>query len=432
MTTPPRPGVLLLTSINQHVLIRFHDYTPTTENITEAYDDVIFYLEDTPSYISSPTEAATEILFIPGRPLGFSVDAFFMKNDAFSQFLFFLKSLGVSLANGIIQTTAAQSMFKLDVERYIRNLDLNVYIDKRVDWIQSNGLTLLSQVSVIPQSDGIDDKMKNSILYKGIEDDIRGKVWMRLLQVSDDETEFKNILEQVNHITQNQLKRSRELRKNFEQIEKDVGRTPIEGELLTNTKKSIEEIKNELRVLMKCWVVYYQDCGYQQGQSDVMVGIMEEVESMCGRFYVFERVMEILKSVYIVPIDINNIMAVLMEVLDDDVYCYMKMKKIGYSFVYKWIVLLFRRDFTPKKCKRIWDAIFAFKEKKLVFFIAAVMIIHNKRIILDNRFELDSLAIFFQELENHFDDGVVYDADIAYYTFMEKATPDQKKYFDKL
>ena len=186
------------------------------------------------------------------------------------------------------------------------------------------------------------------------------------------------------------------------------------------------ECKIILERILRCWILYNLDGGYQQGMSDIVVALMEYSNVEYQTFGLFIKVIDLMKCVYLKQGNADKYFNTIMKHLDPVLHSYFKMLNISYSFMYKWIILLFRRDFIQEKCVRIWDAIFAFPENRLYFFVAVSMLFQHQDLIIDNRFDLDDVSIFFQQMENKFDDHLFIDADIAVAQFRMDADESEQ------
>ncbi|EKE39288.1 hypothetical protein ENUP19_0263G0028 [Entamoeba nuttalli] len=442
LSKPPQQGVLLISTIEGHTFIKFQPYlnqnvlsgispsqTPKLEeeNEEDKENEIYFCIEDTPTYKISHETNEIQITFIPGRTIPVDIKPIEFKKGTFPKFCEFLKQLGIHFCNGNISIDKRRLPRMIDIPKYLNELSNQEQKDKRINWCKQIQFDCIQKINKNYQWNNENESIiRKGLFYKGVDNDCRCSLWSKCLGNSIDKNIFEKIKLQVNNLVDIQIQHCKILREEIEQILKDVKRTTVNKSVLEYWNCPIEKIKTCIELLMKCWIIYDLDKGYQQGMSDILVGIMECSIDDYELFSIFVQLIELMSSIFNSKIPFDCIIGPIVKTLDLELEEYFNMKKIGYSFMYKWLILLFRRDFVSEKCIRLWDAIIAYPKNKFHYFIAVSMLLEHRDIILSNRLDLDDISIFFLQLENKFDDHLLIDADIALSTFKQKASKEDQ------
>ena len=476
----PMLGIVILFTQKTHVYLKFHPYVnqvkydingvPRVEETN--IKSIEFCIEDTPTYEFSESPNDVTIQFVLGRKLTIEIHPIIMSKEAFQKFKMFLRNFGVTLKEGIVTVEKKPMQFDINITNYLeelRNDDetkikyenwkiMNQIEDMKIiteedEWIDeivlnessgsnslktsreemdssnSNSKIEMNQIDVDYQNKQIIQKqndLRKRLFFKGTNDSQRMNIWMKCLKAKMDKTIFDKIKIQVENLVDIQIQNNTELRREIEQIQKDIKRTTITESVLELWKRSIFEIKETMTTLLKMWCLYNMNEGYYQGMNEIILGLMEFSTNEFDIFTTFVKLMEMMNKILKGKICIDDVIMPIIKCVDPDLESYFSMMKIGYSFMCQWVVILFRRDFIQKHCVRLWDCIFAHPEDKFYYFIATAMLLQHRNLILTNRLALDDITIFFCQMENKFDDSILMDAEMCLKKFKQFA-PEKDK-----
>ncbi|ELP91307.1 hypothetical protein EIN_153140 [Entamoeba invadens IP1] len=425
-TVPPVNGTLTVEVVFTHVYIAFcQEVVSTLGSPMKVHDTVAFKfcVEDTPSF----SMKNYEITFHPGRELTSRIYPIMFNKDSLTKFVDILTKMNITMENGLVRYEKKRMPVVFDITKYMGQLKFDNQLIKRNNWIKQIKADYTETVTRNTTWNIMSDRrVRKGLFYRGVDDDFRGEAWTKCLGVDITKDDYEKITQQIPLLLPGQITNNKKLAVAFKQLGKDITRTYISTYCSERWGGDTKEIKKVIERLMKCWILYNQDGGYQQGMSDLLVGIMEYSKEEHVVFGLFVKIIEMMSTVFFDAEHFDRYIYPIIKSLDKELYGYFKMLQIGYSFMSKWVVVLFRRDFSHDKCARIWDAIFAFPENKLHYFIAACMLEQHRDVILSTRFDLDDISIFFQSLEGKFDDNVFIDADIASSNFrMDASDNDQ-------
>ncbi|KAL7722159.1 Rab-GAP TBC domain-containing protein [Entamoeba marina] len=421
----PTNGYIQLIIVRKHVYLLFQSNPDSPRQVVlnkNKTTTIKFCLEDTPTYQIEIKFGEKIIKFQPGRELGFELFPFAFKKDSFANLLDKLDCANVYLKEGIVLYKVQNCLFYVDIPNYINNLQYESHLIKRDSWIKkirADQTEKILELSSYSFENEINER--KSLFYRGVDDNLRSSVWERCLNLLSDDGSYNKLLIQLNNLLPCQIAQHSSLNDGYIQIDKDLKRTDI----TTRAKKVWGENEKVIEVIervLKCFVLYNSDLGYGQGMSDVVLGVMEYCNKEEQVFWIFSKVMDLIKDAYHDQQLFNCIIETILEQLDKELAGYFKLKNIGFSFMYRWIFVLFRREFIQNKAVRLWDAIFSFPENKLHYFIAVCLLIQHRDIILQNRLGLDDASLFFQNMANHFDESISVDADIAVAQFRTEAS----------
>ena len=387
----------------------------------------IWCLEDTPSYNQTKRMYSYEIVFQKGRDMNVTLPTFIFRKEIFNLFLEALEKNKVTMSNGYIRFEKKKGPCMIDIDKYLKEINYDSHMIKRTNWINQIRADSTKKIDGSIEWNTMNAiKLRKALFYKGVSEELRCEMWKKCLGVNFKEELYNKLKMQYSLLFEEQINNCEGIRNAFEQIEKDMNRTYVTKRCLSHWNMNQQELKEIMERILKCWIIYNIDAGYQQGMSDIVIGIMEYSNIEYEVFGMFIKIIDLMKCVYLQQGNADKYCSAILRHVDPELHSYFKMMNISYSFMYKWIVLLFRREFTEEKCVRIWDAIFAFPENRLYFFIAISMLEQHKDVILQNRFDLDDISIFVQQMENKFEDQIYIDADIIAAQFRMDATDEEQ------
>ena len=292
--------------------------------------------------------------------------------------------------------------------------------------LRNHNNTVKLEMVQLKQHEGRINKEDEEIIRKvsytsGIEMNARDFVWKLCLgYYSFDMTEEERkevdkeyerklncIKAQRMNLLPEQLQRNKLLRSNLSQIEKDIIRTKFQNE---QTKEMIKEV-------LELFVIYNNDVGYVQGMNDIchLLSLVYTKEE--DVFWMFSIIVDtfLSKFIYLDKLKENiNKIGNIIKLYDNKLYTYLNAMNSDYMFCYKWIILLFNREFKKEDTMRLWDFSFAFPEREMYYYICSSILISNSKEIISNGLEFDGLVALFQSLHKKLNSDVKYMADIIY------------------
>ncbi|KAL7721317.1 Rab-GAP TBC domain-containing protein [Entamoeba marina] len=392
--------------------------------------------------------------FIPLKDLPFLIPQYTLTKEEFNSFISVLSKL-VFVKNDqfdyfiTVSSLPKQATNALhDVEQYMQNINSNPDIHERVKKWKEQRLNNITDPTYIktdlskpikkgffaslkPQDvDILDEQIRTQLLLSGVDDNERWEAWKYMLgihkfksteQIRLSRTEKYKKLNIIHEsIFDDALSHWKQLNSTFDQIKKDVVRVDYSKLTKWNNPQSI------LNKVLRLYVLYNYDLSYVQGMHDIALGLMEYATNEEELFWVFTEVMKIVIHDFECPHsnEFDNRMLPIITHVDKELGLYLKENGISLYFIYRWVALLFKRDFPRLDCLKLWDAIFAYPEHKLQYFITAVIIQQHRDHILANHLLFDDVSMFFQSLSGLFSVDVVYLADMLYYNFFKGSTTD--------
>ena len=291
-------------------------------------------------------------------------------------------------------------------------------------------------------SESAEEDVRKSMYFSGLQSDARVFVWKLVLgyysfRMTTNEREeldkrrrkeYFNVKSQWELFIPEQLKNWPQVTQTFEQIDKDVRRTDNKHE-----KFLVEKNVTMLRDILRTYAMFNWKIGYGQGMNDICSMIMEITLDEPEIFWIFKSVMDIMEPFYR-PRKSNEAqtfeeVGYIIKFVSPSLYDYFVRNNVNYLFCYRWIVLLFKREFNPQDCLSVWDRIFAYPDRKLYYFISSSIILKEGDQIVEQQKGFDGMVEFLQTMHKKIQLQVVFDSDIIYRQFMVLA---DRKYLDLL
>uniref|UniRef100_A0A6B2L8H4 Rab-GAP TBC domain-containing protein n=1 Tax=Arcella intermedia TaxID=1963864 RepID=A0A6B2L8H4_9EUKA len=250
--------------------------------------------------------------------------------------------------------------------------------------------------------------IKKRIFYGGVEDSIRIEVWKFLLGYytwESTETERKLIREQKHQnydivrnqwqsIIPDQEKNFSKFRNRRSKIERDVVRTD-------RSDPNFESLESQyiiwLRKILITYCFFNWDIGYVQGMNDLVAVILVIQNDEADGFWCFKGMMDKFGKHF--SKDQNGILTQLeklrklMSFLDPQFYKYLgDIDALKFFFVYRWILIVFRREFSLEQVKILWEAILTdYYHKDFMLFFATAILMKEKERIISEGMNFDSI-----------------------------------------
>jgi len=189
-------------------------------------------------------------------------------------------------------------------------------------------------------------------------------------------------------------------------IEKDVQRTD-------RTHAFFEGDDNDNLVMMKDILITYNlynfDLGYVQGMSDLISMIMVIMENEVDSFWSFAGFMNKIESNFLmdqlhIKLQLANI-RVLLDFVDSKFSLYLeKNESSNMYFCFRWILILFKREFTFPDIMRLWEILWTdLPCKNFHLLIVISILLMKKDDIMSNNFGFNEILKFVNDLSTRID-----------------------------
>lgn len=247
--------------------------------------------------------------------------------------------------------------------------------------------------------------------YTGFSEDIQSEAWKLLLGFYplDSTSSERDKINAERSESYNQIKAqwksiaggdqkgmTSEFARDLVQIDKDAVRTDREHRIF----KEMDKV-NELHDILASYVSCNQEMGYVQGMNDLCAIIMDVMmtdEAMT--FWTFRCLMSRVESVFSRDqIGVKTrLLAIsrILRIVDPELHEYLT--EVGASemyFCYRWILVLFKREFDFIQTKLLWEPILSnYMTKRFELFIACAMVIYLRSDIIMNKLSFDQILHF--------------------------------------
>lgn len=262
--------------------------------------------------------------------------------------------------------------------------------------------------------------LKRLIFKGGVDPSIRCDLWKFLLNYYDwsSPTKVRNekrklkvddyyrMKLQWKSITDEQKLKFSLMRERENLIEKDVQRTD-------RTHAFFEGDDNDNLVMMKDILMTYNmynfDLGYVQGMSDLLSVIMVIMENEVDSFWSFAGFMNKIESNFLmdqlhIKLQLANI-RVLLDFVDSKFSLYLeKNESSNMYFCFRWILILFKREFTFPDIMRLWEILWTdLPCKNFHLLIVISILLMKKDDIMSNNFGFNEILKFVNDLSTRID-----------------------------
>ncbi|ELP83687.1 hypothetical protein EIN_468110, partial [Entamoeba invadens IP1] len=228
---------------------------------------------------------------------------------------------------------------------------------------------------------------------------------------------YYNIKQQWQNFDDEQLENWKEMRTIFDQIDKDVRRTDSKLEKFKNPRNT-----EKLRDVLRTYALYNFEVQYGQGLNDLVSIIMDVTESESDVFWILKSIMEFMGVFYRKDEKRKKTFEEVGDIIkfvNPEFFAYIHTNKIDFSVCFRWIVLLFKREFRREECLELWDRIFAYPEREMYYFICASILLENAPVIMERQMKFDGVVEFLQKIQRNIPTAVFFYADVIYqqYTY---------------
>ncbi|OUM69431.1 hypothetical protein PIROE2DRAFT_30860, partial [Piromyces sp. E2] len=291
-----------------------------------------------------------------------------------------------------------------------------------------------------------EDELRELIYHSGLENDIRMDAWKYLLNIFPwDSTEenrkeinltrqqsYDSLKQQWKAILANGPSSPVEMQEDDDSsqqnvnAEKDVLRTDRTIPMYSNSSNNAssdkpviyEDIDTDtsqagwnsnlelLRDILVTYTFLENDNGYVQGMSDLLAPILGVFRSEPDTFWCFNEFMEKYKNnFHRNQEEMKNQLSLLLDLVRlMDIELYEHFEKLGclhLFFCFRWLLVIFKREFDFYDCMRVWETIWSQKKSDYYqLFIAVAILKQNKPQLLE--FEsFDEILKYINNLSTH-------------------------------
>lgn len=281
--------------------------------------------------------------------------------------------------------------------------------------------------------------------YGGFSEGIREEAWKYLLgfyafdstyeeriEVFREKTEqYYAIKGQWTAITKDQEKFCSKFVTRREQIAKDIARTDRDYPFFEPAERI-----HKLGEILQTYVTFNADLGYAQGMNDlcaIVMNIMEGDEVFT--FWCFRHLMERCGSCFRKDqVGMHTQLRALsriVKVMDPQLYVYLdKIKSTEMFFCFRWMLVLFKREFSFDSTKRLWEAVFSdHLTPRFELFFAAAIILRTRNEILAREMQFDGILQFVNKLSGTLTvEPLLIEAECLFLSFLRCADPELKEF----
>lgn len=264
------------------------------------------------------------------------------------------------------------------------------------------------------------DLLKKLIFKGGIDPSIRCDLWKFLLDYYDWSSpskvrnekrklrvdDYYRMKLQWKSINDEQKLKFSLMRERENLIEKDVQRTD-------RTHSFFEGDDNQNLVMMKDILMTYNmynfDLGYVQGMSDLLSVIMVIMENEVDSFWSFAGFMNKIESNFLmdqlhIKLQLANI-RLLLDFVDSKFSLYLeKNESSNMYFCFRWILILFKREFSFPDIMRLWEILWTdLPCKNFHLLIVISILLMKKDDIMSNGFGFNEILKYVNDLSLRID-----------------------------
>ncbi|CAM6040444.1 unnamed protein product [Sphagnum compactum] len=271
--------------------------------------------------------------------------------------------------------------------------------------------------------------LKKRIFHGGVEQKLRCVVWkfllghykfdstyaMRKALVVRKREEYRVLKSQWQSVSEDQAKHFAKFRERKHRVEKDVVRTDRTLPFYDGDDNPNVDLLHDILVT---YSFYNFDLGYCQGMSDLLSPILYVIEDESEAFWCFAALMERMAPNF--HRDQNGMHSQLMalsklvQLLDNPLHDYFKQNEcLNYFFCFRWILIQFKREFDYDNILRLWEVLWSnYLSEHFHLYMCVALLKRNRRKIMDEQMEFDTLLKFINELSGHIDlDSTLRDAE---------------------
>ncbi|KAL8599061.1 hypothetical protein ACOMHN_006870 [Nucella lapillus] len=285
------------------------------------------------------------------------------------------------------------------------------------------------------------EKVKQIIFLGGVDPALRKEVWKFLLgfyswesthQERQEErrrkiNEYFSIKRQWKTVTPGQLQRFSQLRERKTLIAKDVARTDRAVKFFAGEENPNVQILHDILLtycmyhfdlgypnvqilhdILLTYCMYHFDLGYVQGMSDLLSPLLMVMENEVDAFWCFVGLMDRMGHNF--EMDQEGMkkqllqIQILMQFYDPELFAYLESHDSGnFFFCFRWILILFKREFPYEEVPRLWEVIWTDLPCKNFHLLFALAILDTeKNTLIDNQFGFNEILKHINDAANTF------------------------------
>jgi len=206
-------------------------------------------------------------------------------------------------------------------------------------------------------------------------------------------------------ITPEQQARFAKFRDRRSRIEKDVVRTDRGIEMFADAAGPGLE---RLHAILLTYSFYNFDLSYCQGMSDLAAPLLLVMEDEVEAFWCFQQLMQRVEANFHKDQNGMHRQLELLQVLsahfDPELLAYLETKDCSnFYFCFRWLLILYKREFAPQETMRLWEALWSSQDKLLHLFYALAILRQHKHKMMQEEMEFDEVLKFVNGLALHID-----------------------------
>eukprot|EP01112_Ceratiomyxa_fruticulosa_P014732 TRINITY_DN4244_c0_g1_i2.p1 TRINITY_DN4244_c0_g1~~TRINITY_DN4244_c0_g1_i2.p1 ORF type:complete len:314 (+),score=40.03 TRINITY_DN4244_c0_g1_i2:212-1153(+) len=295
-------------------------------------------------------------------------------------------------------------------------------------------------------------EIRRRIHYGGVVQEIRSEVWKYLLGVYkfgmnleertviniEKRTQYNAVKSQWTSISAEQAAKFRLYRERRDAIEKDVPRTTdlIDSPYIRDSKEVALNLSTLFEILLS-YSMYNFDTSYVQGMNDLCGVILMIMGDDSETFACFVGLMnEFALNFEEEQNGMNvqlNYLQQLVALLDPELFNFLSEKNsINMYFCYRWILVLFRREFSFDTITRLWDVLWAkYLTRNFHLFLCIAILEKHKHEMMVMNLSFDGILKYVNNLSGKMElEPLLVEAELLYHRFTILNTkPELKSFF---
>jgi len=329
----------------------------------------------------------------------------------------------------LIYHSGLENDIRMDAWKYLLNIfpwdsseekrnEINITLKESYDnlkqqWkkILSNGPTSPIKEEILQNNDNAGDEHFETDIYKRIKD--------RKFRIEKDVLRTDRTIPMFSNSTENLSADSPEI---YDDIEVDTSEAGWNSNL---------EI---LRDILTTYTFVENENGYVQGMNDLLAPILGVFRSESDAFWCFNEFMERYKNnFYRDQVEMKNQLALLLDLLrlmDIELYEFFeKLNCLHLFFCFRWLLVIFKREFSFYDCMRVWETIWSQKKSNYYHLFIAVVILKQNKTQIMNLEAFDEILKYINNLSGHIKvEPTLSDTEIIYKKFVYR----YKEFKDRL
>jgi len=185
--------------------------------------------------------------------------------------------------------------------------------------------------------------------------------------------------------------------------------------------------------ILMTYCFFNWDIGYAQGMNDLVATILIIVDDELDTFWCFKGLMDRMASNF--HKDQTGMhsqlekLKKLLACLDPTFYDYLRrIDALNMFFCYRWLLILFRREFSTDQIRILWEAFCTdYHHKDFPLFFALAILIKERNVILDKKMAFDSILKHITLLAENLDVEELLNLSTSLYLNFERTTDDEVK-----